>query len=191
MLLNFILLYIALILSCFLLHIFCSVIHFSPNFEQCIFFIPHLLESFILFLPTFLKFLRSFYFFHFNLFLSYLVRLLFTVSFSFFIFIFHFFSIPAYFIFIYHPHIFFSSQLIRDIYPLEGPSHSRLEVLELSMSIRIFDLGNENQVRILFICFFLYLFIDLFVDPFIFSLKVFVCIVLFIDLFEFFSDDFT
>ena len=37
-------------------------------------------------------------------------------------------------------------QLIRDIYPVDGPPHNRLEALELFMSIRIFDLGKESQV---------------------------------------------
>ena len=43
-------------------------------------------------------------------------------------------------------HFIFFMQLIRDIYPVDGPPHNRLEALELFMSIRIFDLGKECQV---------------------------------------------
>ena len=137
---------------------------FYTSLIRIFYFVPSRLSKFPVF---FLLFFSSIYF----LLILYVYFLPFPSCFLFLFFI--FFSIPAYFIFIYHPHIFFSSQLIRDIYPLEGPSHSRLEVLELSMSIQIFDLGNENQVR----TWFLELFIHLFVDSLIFPLTVFICIV--------------
>ena len=44
--------------------------------------------------------------------------------------------------------LFSPLKLIRDIFPVDGPSHARLDMLELSMSIRIFDLGKESQVSI-------------------------------------------
>jgi hypothetical protein len=45
-----------------------------------------------------------------------------------------------------HMYMHIYKHIYRDFYPLEGPPHNRLDSLELSMSIRIFDLGKENQV---------------------------------------------